>query len=87
MESDIVKQNLKKSILEKYGVYWYSKTDEWLIKFKNSSNNKFDVDNPSKCDCIKDIIKEKNKYLSNNNFIKDTKNKKERNTWKNMLIY
>jgi len=82
MQSDIVKQNLKKSILEKYGVDWYSKTDEWLIKFKNSSNNKFDVDNPSKCDYIKDIIKEKNKYLSNNNFIKDTKNKKERNTWK-----
>lgn len=60
MQSDEVKLTLKKSLVSKYGVDWYSKSSEWKEKFKTTSQNNWGVDNPSKSDIIIDRIKKSN---------------------------
>lgn len=83
MKSNIVKDKLRDSLFNKYGVSWYSKTNEWLDKFKSTSVKKWGVDNPSKSDEIIELIKNKNDYfLKSNEFITQTKEKKQRNTYK-----
>lgn len=63
MQTIEVKEILKKSILEKYGVDHYSKTDEYKIKFKNTCNLKYGSNNPFSNGVIKDKIK---KTINNN---------------------
>lgn len=60
MQSDEVKLTLKKSLVSKYGVDWYSKSSEWKEKFKTTSQNNWGVDNPSKSDIIIDRIRKSN---------------------------
>jgi hypothetical protein len=83
MQNNQVKNKLKKSILDKYGVSWYSKTDEWLVKFKKTSLKKWGYDNPSKNTKVINDIRDKNiKMLKSNSFRENSKEKKQRNTWK-----
>ena len=82
MQNESVKDKLKNSMIDKYGVEYYSKTEEWLFKFKKTSYEKWGFDNPSKSEYIINDIRDKNKYLSTNIFKEESKIKKERNTWK-----
>jgi len=82
MQNKEVKDKLKNSIMDKYGVEFYSKTKEWLYKFKKTSIEKWGVDNPSKSEEIINNIRKKNEHLSLDSFKSISKNKKERNTWK-----
>ena len=56
MKSDLVKNILKNSLMTKYGVNHYSKTDEYKRKYKETCNNKYGVDNASKSKIVKEII-------------------------------
>lgn len=83
MQSEEVKDKLRNSILNKYGVSWYSKTDEWLVKFKKTSLERYGFDNPSKSPEIIDDIKNKNiDFIKSPIFREKSKKKKQRNTWK-----
>jgi hypothetical protein len=83
MQNEEVKQKLRDSLLDKYGVSWYSKTPDWLVKFKNTSHIKWGVDNPSKNPDIINDIRDKNlKWITSPVFREDSKQKKQRNTWK-----
>jgi len=61
MKSEEVKEILRSSLLHKYGVDWYSKTDEWKDKFRKTSLKNWGVENPSK---NKEVI---NRIISKNN--------------------
>lgn len=83
MQNEKVKDILRNSLIEKYGVSWYSKTDEWLEKFKKTSLEKWGYDNPSKNPIIISGIREKNTdFLKSKEFGTISKEKKQRNTWK-----
>jgi G:T-mismatch repair DNA endonuclease (very short patch repair protein) len=58
MKSDVVKNILKKSLMDKYDVDHYSKTDEYKRKYKETCNIKYGVDNASKSKIVKDLIGE-----------------------------
>lgn len=60
--SDSVKNKLKETLREKYGVDHYSKTDEYVEKVKKTSLIKWGVDNFSKTDEY--LKKSKETYLS-----------------------
>jgi G:T-mismatch repair DNA endonuclease (very short patch repair protein) len=60
MQCDFVKEILRNTILDRYGVNHYSKTDEYKIKFKSTISNRYGVDNPFKSDKIKENIKSTN---------------------------
>ena len=57
MKSKIVKKRLENSLLEKFGVDHYSKTNEFKEKRKETSLNKWGVDHYSKTDEYKEKIK------------------------------
>ena len=83
MQNEKVKDILRNSLIEKYGVSWYSKTDEWLSKFKKTSLDKWGYDNPSKNPLIINDIRDKNiNFLKSEEFRVISKEKKQRNTWK-----
>lgn len=83
MQNDSVKNKLSLSIMEKYGVSWYSKTEDWLDKFKKTNIKKYGYDNPSKSDDIKNLIRDKNiNFIKSDEFRQDSKYKKQRNTYK-----
>lgn len=64
MKSEEVKEILRSSLLDKYGVDWYSKTNEWKDKFRKTSLENWGVDNPSKSkDVIDRIISKNNSRL------------------------
>ena len=58
MKSDAIKKILKKSLVDKYDVDHYSKTDEYKRKYKETCNNKYGVDNASKSSIVKNLIGE-----------------------------
>lgn len=60
MQSEEVKLKLKDTLLKKYGVDHYSKTNEWKRLFKMTSQSKFHSNNPFSNDIIKDKIKSSN---------------------------
>jgi hypothetical protein len=60
MQSEEVKQTLKKSLLDKYNVSHYSKTKEWKDKFVQTSLDRYGVTNPSKSIDVINKIKETN---------------------------
>jgi hypothetical protein len=83
MQNDEIKARLSNSLLDKYGVSHYSKTDEWLSKFRKTSLENWGQDNPSKNIEIIKIIRDKNiEMLTSSDFRNDSKSKKQRNTWK-----
>lgn len=76
MKSDLVRMTLKNSILNKYGVSHYSKTDEYKEKYKKTCIEKYGVDNASKSSIIKQLIseikfKELNSIEKHRNIISD----------------
>ncbi len=92
MQTDEVKEILRNSIQNKYGVNHYSQTDEYKIKFKKTCNEKYGADNPF----INIDIKEKSKstnikkygveYPSKTDYFKkNNKDIKERNTYKKYI--
>ena len=85
MKCEEVKNKLRNSLIDKYGVPFYSKTNEWLVKFKKTSLEKYGCENPSKNKDIISDIRLKNSHLSNDIFKQDSKLKKERKTWKKEL--
>lgn len=83
MKSDKVKQILKNSIIEKFGVEYYSQTEEWKEKFKSTSLERWGEDNPSKSREIITKIKHLNtEKLKSKEFREISKQTKQRNTWK-----
>jgi hypothetical protein len=83
MQSDIIKDRLRESIMSRYGVSWYSKTTDWLDKFKKTSLEKWGEDNPSKSLEVIDLIKIKNnEFIKSSEFRSKSKEKKQRNTYK-----
>ena len=83
MQNSAIKDKLKDSIFAKYGVDWYSKTNEWLEKFKKTNIDRYGFDNPSKNQEIIEEIRFKNiEMLTSSEFRKNSKIKKQRNTWK-----
>jgi hypothetical protein len=83
MQNEFIKNKLKSSVMDKYGVSYYSKTKEWLEKFKRTSIERYGKDNPSKNQNIKDIIREKNEdFIKSEEFREISKEKKQRNTYK-----
>lgn len=57
MQTIEVRESLKKSIQDKYGVDHYSKTEQYKISFKSTCNIKYGSDNPFSNNYIKDKIK------------------------------
>lgn len=57
-----LRANAKKTLVEKYGVEHYSKTNEWVEKVKTTNLQKYGVDNFSKTDEYK--TKSKETYLN-----------------------
>jgi len=57
----ILRENTKKTLVEKYGVDHYSKTDEYVVKVKSTSLKKYGVDNYSKTPEY--VKKSKNTYM------------------------
>lgn len=60
-------ENRRKTCMEKYGVDHYSKTNEFKIKFKQTSIARYGFDNPNKAKIIRDKLSEtrKNNWLPN----------------------
>lgn len=57
MKSDIVKENLKKSLTEKYGTYKISSLPEVREKIKQTNLKKYGVENPMQSDEIREKAK------------------------------
>ncbi len=60
MKDQKIKENLRASLLERYGVDHYSKTNEYKEKFRKTSLEKWGTENPYASQYIKDQIKEAN---------------------------
>jgi hypothetical protein len=56
MQSNLIKDRLRKSVVDKYGVDHFSKTDIYKEKFKNTCLERYGVDNPFESDLIKEKI-------------------------------
>jgi hypothetical protein len=83
MQSNIVKNRLRESIMDRYGVSWYSKTPDWLDKFKKTNLEKWGEDNPSKSSEVIELIKSRNgEFIRSSEFRSKSKDKKQRNTYK-----
>ncbi len=64
MKCDEIKDRLKKSMVDKWGVEYYSQTKQWKDQFSKTSLENWGVDNPFKSDEIKEKIQSSN--LKNN---------------------
>lgn len=83
MQNNEVKERLRNSLIDKYGVPHYSKTEDWLNKFKGTSLKKWGYDNPSKNpDIICDIREKNSDFLKSSEFRIVSKQSKQRNTWR-----
>jgi hypothetical protein len=69
--------------MSRYGVSWYSKTTDWLDKFKKTSLKKWGEDNSSKSLEVVELIRGKNnEFIRSSEFRIKSKEKKQRNTYK-----
>lgn len=60
MQNDSIKEKLKKSLMNKYGVDHYSKTEDYKNKYQKTCNDKYGVYNTFQSQEIKDKIKQTN---------------------------
>ena len=87
MKSKVVKEILKKSLIDKYGVAHYSSTDEYKSKYKETCKERYGVENSFQVEEFKDKSKEKLRkkwgvdfFLQTDELRKWSKMKKELNT-------
>lgn len=80
MQNVKVRNKMKETLNHRYGVDYYSQTDDWIEKYKKTSLSKYNVDNPSKLNSIKNQIRDKNRHLMTDKFKCESKLKKERRT-------
>lgn len=87
MQTDEVKEILKKSVQNKYGVDHYSKTEQYKIGFKKTCNEKYDVDNPFSNDLIKIKIKKTNNKKYNVNYPQQNQDIRDKSKITNLTKY